>query len=211
MCRTLLTLTLAATAAALGPSRRPALQATTRRGILGTGILGIVGPAPALAVDKQIALAKSLFDGGGKDAVLWYEANLSPDFKASFNGGRIVLPRDAYVGVTKAILLSVPDFTYTAPKNDFKKKKNSVTWTAVVRGTHTGVPYSPIPKVPPVKPNKKNPKSLENDPEAITLTFDENGKIDSLSVVAIPGGKGFSGPVGFYLQMGGDPKKLPPL
>ena len=65
--------------------------------------------------------------------------------------------------------------------------------------------------MPPVKANKKKPKACENDPEAITATFDKSGKIASVTVDAIPGGRGFSGPVGFYLQMGGDPKKLPPL
>jgi len=136
---------------------------------------------------------------------------LAADFTASFAEGKLVLPRDAYVGTTKAILASVPDFTYTAPKKDFKKKKDAVSWTAVVKGTHTGAPYSPIPKVPAAKANKKSPKALQNDPEAITVVFDKSGKIKSLSVAAIPGGKGFSGPVGFYLQMGGDPKKLPKL
>ena len=34
-------------------------------------------------------------------------------------------------------------------------------------------------------------------------------EIKSLSVVPKPGGKGFSGPVGFYLQAGGDASKLP--
>ena len=34
-------------------------------------------------------------------------------------------------------------------------------------------------------------------------------KIKSLTVEALPGGRGYSGPVGFYLQAGGDPSKLP--
>ena len=41
------------------------------------------------------------------------------------------------------------------------------------------------------------------------MTLNEAGQLTKLSVAAIKGGKGFSGPVGFYLQMGGDPKKLP--
>ena len=100
-----------------------------------------------------------------------------------------------------------------APKGDFKKGKgNTVTWTAVVTGTHTGKPFSPLPKVPAVKPNKKTPKALQNDAETITAYFDKSGEvITKFTVAAIPGGRGFSGPVGFYLQMGGDPKKLPKL
>ena len=123
------------------------------------------------------------------------------------------MPREGYLGLTKSILASVPDFSYTAPKSDFKKNKgNTVTWTAVVKGTHTGAPFSPLPKVPAVKPNKKAPKALQNDAELITAYLSKDGtKITKVTVDAIPGGKGFSGPVGFYLQMGGDPKKLPKL
>ena len=80
---------------------------------------------------------------------------------------------------------------------------------AVVKGTHTGKPFSPIKGVPPAKPNKKAPAKLQNDPEAVTVTLNEAGQLSKLSVAAIKGGKGFSGPVGFYLQMGGDPSKLP--
>ena len=142
--------------------------------------------------------------------VSWYEKNLAKDFTADFAGGKIVFDRKQYIGLTKDILASVPDFTYTSPKHDFKKKgKNQVTWTAVVKGTHTGKPYSPLKGVPPAKPNKKAPAKLQNDPEAITVTLNEAGQMTKLSVAAIKGGKGFSGPVGFYLQMGGDPSKLP--
>ena len=43
----------------------------------------------------------------------------------------------------------------------------------------------------------------------LLVTLNEAGQMTKLSVAAIKGGKGFSGPVGFYLQMGGDPSKLP--
>ena len=77
--------------------------------------------------------------------VAWYEKNLAKDFTADFAGGKVVFDRKQYIGLTKDILASVPDFTYTSPKHDFKKKgKNQVTWTAVVKGTHTGKPFSPI-------------------------------------------------------------------
>ena len=143
----------------------------------------------------------------------WYDAHLSPDVSIEFNGGAVKLGKKEYLGLTQAILDSVPNLSYTAPKADFKKGKgNTVTWTAVVTGTHTGKPFSPLPKVPAVKPNKKTPKALQNDAEAITAYFDKSGEvITKFTVAAIPGGKGFSGPVGFYLQMGGDPKKLPKL
>ena len=166
----------------------------------------------AASAPSGVDLIKTLFDGsvpaGG--IVSWYEKNLAKDFTAEFAGGKVVFDRKQYIGLTKDILASVPDFTYTSPKHDFKKKgKNQVTWTAVVKGTHTGKPFSPIKGVPPAKPNKKAPAKLQNDPEAVTVTLNEAGQLSKLSVAAIKGGKGFSGPVGFYLQMGGDPKKLP--
>ena len=48
----------------------------------------------------------------------------------------------------------------------------------------------------------------------IMRTRDVHGRYDvpvQRRVDALPGGKGFSGPVGFYLQAGGDASKLPPL
>ena len=166
----------------------------------------------AASAPSGVDLIKTLFDGsvpaGG--IVAWYEKNLAKDFTADFAGGKVVFDRKQYIGLTKDILASVPDFTYTSPKHDFKKKgKNQIAWTAVVKGTHTGKPFSPIKGVPPAKPNKKAPAKLQNDPEAVTVTLNEAGQLSKLSVAAIKGGKGFSGPVGFYLQMGGDPSKLP--
>ena len=202
-------------------------QAVSRRALGGFGAAGLatfIGEAPALAAEKKekaakapkplkdVALVKELFDSKipAAGVMAWYDAHLSPDVSIEFNGGAVKLGKKEYLGLTQAILDSVPNFSYTAPKGDFKKGKgNTVTWTAVVTGTHTGKPYSPLKGVPPAKPNKKAPAKLQNDPEAITVTLNEAGQMTKLSVAAIKGGKGFSGPVGFYLQMGGDPSKLP--
>ena len=80
-----------------------------------------------------------------------------------------------------------------------------MAWTAIVKGTHTGEPYSPLPGVPATK--AKN-VACENDPESLVATV-RGSIIEKIEIEAIPGGKGFSGPVGFYLQAGGDPSKLP--
>ena len=88
---------------------------------------------------------------------------------------------------------------------------NLVTWTAVVKGSHSGAPYSPMPGVPPVAA-KSPPAECENDTEKITATFESGTgltKIKAFKVSPLPGGRGFSGPVGFYLQAGGDPSQLP--
>ena len=43
--------------------------------------------------------------------VAWYEKNLAKDFTADFAGGKVVFDRKQYIGLTKDILASVPDFT----------------------------------------------------------------------------------------------------
>ena len=77
------------------------------------------------------------------------------------------------------------------------------TWTA------TTAPYSPLAGVPTVAAKGQK---CENDPEKIALRFASGTgltQIKTITVEPAPGGKGFSGPVGFYLQAGGDPAKLP--
>ena len=72
-------------------------------------------------------------------------------------------------------------------------------------------PYSPLPGVPAVSA-KKPPVACENDPEKVTLSFASGSGLKMIKKIKVdkqPGGKGFSGPVGFYLQAGGDASKLP--
>ena len=59
---------------------------------------------------------------------------------------------------------------------------------------------------------KSPPVFCENDPEKITVEFAQGSglsKIRRLKVEVLPGGKGFSGPLGFYLQAGGSAAGLP--
>ena len=163
------------------------------------------GPKTGFADD-----VRETFDGGLPEGGLeaWYEEHLADNFKATFAGGKIVLDKAQYLAVTKDILASFPDFVYTREGPlAYANSPRIVEWTAVVKGTHTGAPYSPLPGVPPV--SAKGAK-CQNDPEKIIVNFASGlTKIESIEVQAIPGGKGFSGPVGFYLQAGGDPTKLP--
>ena len=162
--------------------------------------------------NSGILLLRECFDGalpaGG--LIEWYEEHLSPEFQASFNGGKVVLDKQAYLAVTADLLKSFPDFVYTREGSlAYADSPTKVQWTAVVKGTHTGAPYSPIPGVPATA---SKGVACQNDPEKITATFASGSgltKITALKVDALPGGKGFSGPVGFYLQAGGDPSKLP--
>lgn len=167
--------------------------------------------------NQGILLLRECFDGNlpVQGLLQYYEENLADDFKASFEGGKIILDKPAYLAVTADILKSFPDFIYTRQGPiAYANSPTTVTWTAVVKGTHTGAPYAPLPGVPPVSP-KNPPVACENDPEKITVNFASGTKppltkIVKLTVEAIPGGKGFSGPIGFYLQAGGDASKLPP-
>jgi hypothetical protein len=163
-----------------------------------------------------IALLRDCFDGvlPSEGLLAWYEEHLTPDFVAEFAGGTVTLDKESYLGVTADILKSFPDFVYTrSGPIAFADNPKIVTWTAVVKGTHSGAPYSPLPGVPPVA-SKSPPVACENDPEKVTAYFESDTKpllsrIKKLKVQALSGGRGFSGPVGFYLQAGGDPSKLP--
>lgn len=125
-----------------------------------------------------------------------------------------MLTKAAYIAVCEGLLASVPDFVYTCPSGEFREEdlgggRTRITTTWVVKGTHTGAPYSPIPGVPAVAAQTP-PRACQNDSELLTWEV-QDGKVTKLVVDAIKGGRGFSGPVGFYLQMGGNKKDLPKM
>ena len=72
-------------------------------------------PAPPGKSNAGIRLLRDIFDGAmpADGAVKWYEEHLADDFKATFAGGKVVLDKQAYLGVTADILKSFPDFLYT--------------------------------------------------------------------------------------------------
>ena len=50
------------------------------------------------------------------------------------------------------------------------------------------------------------PVSCVNDPELVTAEFAQGSKLSKLkklTVELLPGGQGYSGPIGFYRQLGG--------
>ena len=155
-------------------------------------------------------LIKELFDGKafGAAIVPWYDRHLAFDFEGCFEGGKVTLSRDQYVQAMRELILSFPEFIYTCPQHDVAQDPSScdVTWTAVVKGVHTGAPFSPMPGVAPVEATNK---ACQNDPEQIRALFNDEGQLTRLTVTALPGGQ-YSGPVGFFLQAGGDPAALPP-
>lgn len=174
------------------------------------------GPVPPNAFkgrpNSGILLLREAFDGGlpAGGLIEWYDEHLAPDFVAVFNGGAVKLDKAAYLAVTADILKSFPDFVYTrSGPLQYADSPTMASWTAIVKGTHTGAPYSPLPGVPATAAKGV---AVENDPEKVTVTFASGSKLTKISKIEVEakeGGKGFSGPVGFYLQAGGDPSKLP--
>jgi len=162
-------------------------------------------------------LLRDCFDGvlPAQGLVEWYEEHLTEDFVAEFAGGAIKLDKNAYTAVTAELLKAFPDFVYTSISNfKYADSPTTVTWTAVVKGTHSGAPFSPSPGVPPIAA-KSPPIACQNDPEQLTAYFASGTtppltKLKRLRVETLPGGKGLSGPAGLYLQAGGDQSNLKP-
>mmetsp|Transcript_53081 Transcript_53081/g.88136 ORF Transcript_53081/g.88136 Transcript_53081/m.88136 type:complete len:118 (+) Transcript_53081:181-534(+) len=115
----------------------------------------------------------------------------------------------AFIAGMSDLLKSFPDITFTRTGPiAYNNSPTIVVWTAVVKGTHSGDPFSPLPGVKAVA--AKN-IACQNDAEKITAVFASGSglsKIKGIKIEALPGGRGFSGPVGFYLQAGGSPTDL---
>jgi hypothetical protein len=178
---------------------------------MGAGAGSYVGQVKKNAEGKPnggILLLRETFDGTlpPEGLVNWYNEALADDFKATFAGSDLVLDKASYVAATAELLKSFPDLAYTrVTPMKFADSPLLITWTAIVTGTHTGAPYSPSPSLQAVKPQTP-PKRVENDPEKITATFASKSgltQIKAFRVEPLPGGRGFSGPMGFYLQAGG--------
>jgi len=152
---------------------------------------------------------------GMKMLMKWHEENLSDMFEGVFAGGAVVLTKKQYIAAVKDLVAACPDFEYSCPTDDWKEEKDQVTATLVVTGTHTAAPYTYLPgkkrKIRARLASKmETPVKCENDPETITWTFSPQMKVRKMTVEPLPGGRGFSGPAGFYVQMGGnlEPPKL---
>merc|ERR1711957_901138 len=93
------------------------------------------------------------------------------------------------------------------------QENGTITCVMEATGTHTGEPYAFMPDVEAVA---SQGIKVTNDPEKVTVFFNDEGLIVRQTINALPGGKGFSGPAGMYRQIGGKlemrmllPPKLP--
>lgn len=173
----------------------------------------IVVPKNPDKPNTGIVMLRELFDGEmpSQGMVPWLEAKLAPDFQASFAGGKVIQNKEEYIKGSSELLKSFPDLAFTR-KGSFKYADAPflVEWTAVVKGTHSGAPYAPLPGLKPVSAQSP-PVACQNDEEKVRVEFVTGKDVPKLSIIkkitveALPGGKGFSGPLGFYVQAGGSP------
>lgn len=125
-----------------------------------------------------------------------------------------MLMSQGYIQGMNDLIESFPDMTFTREgKMKYDSSPTRVTWTAVVTGTHMGASYSPVTGAKPVSA-RDPPKRVQNDAEKVTIDFAPGTEpkltmIKRLKVEPLPGGVGFSGPIGFYLQAGGLASDLP--
>jgi len=160
-------------------------------------------------------LLRDCFDGvlPPEGLVEWYEEHLTDDFVAELAGGEIKLDKSAFKAMAKDMLKSFPDLVYTSLSSfKFADSPTVVTWTGVIKGTHSGAPFSPGAGVPPVEA-KNPPVACQTDPEQFTAYFasDTTPRLTKVKRLKVEAKGDKSGPRGLYLKAGGDPSKLPPL
>merc|ERR1712176_1448808 len=135
----------------------------------------------------------------------------APEFEVTYTSTGSTLSRASFLSMTADLLKSFPDLVYIrrgpiAYAND----PFTVVWIAVQRGTLSGAPYSPMAGLTAVAA-KDPPVECTSDPETFTATV--RGSIIKRLVVSPSAGsssaKGYSVPIGFYLQAGGEPSNLP--
>ena len=101
----------------------------------------------------------------------------------------------------KNLIDSFPDLTFNSTKVEPKCNLEDGSWAAniVVKGTHTGAAFTPMPNMLPAIETTN--KLVKLGPETFTLWTDRTGKV---SKVEIRPSKGHPhGPAGFYLEVGG--------
>lgn len=138
---------------------------------------------------------------------------MSEDIEITFKSGKanddindVIMSGQEYVDTIKQITSSFPDFHFET--KDFSLKSSDdksavVTGTIVAVGTHTGEPFALGPhSAVPTKGIK-----CRNDPEVVEWTFsktsDDKLQVKSFVVIPVEEGAKYTGPPGFYKQVGG--------
>lgn len=126
----------------------------------------------------------------------WWEKNWAAD--SSFHVGPITLSKEEVVGTHIAILKSFPDLQFNVIEPLATQGDGTISLVLEATGTHTGEPYAFAPHVEPIATTGVK---CVNDHERVTITFNTEGMIVKQVIETLPGGRGFSGPPGFYQQL----------
>ena len=119
----------------------------------------------------------------------------SPDVEVAPEDAPAV-PASVFAQILVDCYLSFQDMSFDG--HSIKEIRPGVVYLEdnVVTGTHTGVPYQPLPSLPPVPASGKY---VVLDPERVYFTM-ENGKITRMEVIALGCN---SGVTGLYTLAGG--------
>lgn len=101
------------------------------------------------------------------------------------------LDKAAFLGLNRALISAIPDWTFTA--SDFREEGDKVYVNLVITGTHTGA-LAAIPGVPPVPATGKR---VSVGPDQAIFTV-RGGQISQQVVNVSPN----SGVAGIYAQVG---------
>eukprot|EP01043_Picozoa_sp_COSAG02_P054544 COSAG02_NODE_6191_length_3741_cov_8.726249_1_plen_140_part_00 len=113
----------------------------------------------------------------------------------------MVMDKEKAIGAMGNLAGSFPDLTFNAGKETPEKLPNG-GWGAniVVKGTHTGAAFTPMPgKLPAIETTNKE---CSIGPELFTMFCNAEGKATSLTIEPLHEGA-LVGPPGFYVLVGG--------
>jgi glutathione S-transferase len=154
------------------------------------------------AKDGIVVLSK-VYNGNPVGTVDWWDKSWADN--SSFEVGPVKLEKAAVIGAHASILKSFPDLRFTVIKPAELQPDGSIAMVLEANGTHTGELFTYATGVEAIAAAGV---SVRNDSERVITTFNTEGKILKQVIEALPGGRGFSGPPGFYQQLGGKRSNL---
>ena len=113
----------------------------------------------------------------------------------------MVMDKEKAIAAMGNLAGSFPDLTFNAGKETPEKLTNG-GWGAniVVKGTHTGAAFTPMPgKLPAIETTNKE---CSIGPELFTMFCNDEGKATALTIEPLHEGA-LVGPPGFYVLVGG--------
>jgi len=158
----------------------------------------IGGRLPFNVETDGVAVCAEVFNGKPIRSHAWWEDNWSED--CSFEVGSVNLSKAAIVATHVDICKSFPGWYFNVVEQPVAQANGTVICVIEATGIHTGEPYACMPGVEAIHATGT---FCKNDPEKVITFFNDEGKIRRQIVEPLIGGKGFGGPPGFYLQIGG--------